>query len=181
MNHKFKHTLLILTLLLSNSIDTFSCTCIGLETQTIEKAFDFSELIVKARVISVDYYNDTLGQSLNGTKFDSAKSGYLIQRLKLFKLVVTEKFKSVPKLSDTISILTGLGNGDCGFMFKIGKEYIIYAEPWFDKQIVAKSKKWKSKSSIVKTKSRTTFYTDICDFTKESNVEELEKLKSLSH
>lgn len=48
-----------------------------------------------------------------------------IQRAE-YKLQISTVFNGKIK-QDTVTIVTGLGGGDCGFNFEIGTEYIVYS------------------------------------------------------
>lgn len=37
-------------------------------------------------------------------------------------------------VADNIEVITGMGSGDCGFQFMIGKEYVVYAN-WKDQYV----------------------------------------------
>lgn len=44
-----------------------------------------------------------------------------------YELLVQDIYKG-KITSDTLTIYTGLGNGDCGIQFEIGEKYIVYGE-----------------------------------------------------
>ncbi len=45
----------------------------------------------------------------------------------LFKVRVIESLRSTLKVGEVVSVRTGLGGGDCGYIFKIGARYLIDA------------------------------------------------------
>ncbi len=119
--------LLVLTAGITGS--SYACTCIGKDKQTTESEFSSSKLVVKGKIIaSTDYlYYDTLITLFTGIPFDRATSGYMIRQYKIYTLVVESRFKSDKGLADTLRIVTGYGNGDCGYEFETGKDYPIYS------------------------------------------------------
>lgn len=184
MTLNFKHTFAILSVVILTNLTTaaFACTCIGKDKQTTENELNFSDLVVKGKIIAVtnfDYY-DTTSYSVAGLKFDPKQSGYLIRKYKVFTLVVDTKFKATKITSDTIQIVTGYGGGDCGYEFQIGKDYIVFAEPWKEKTISLRHKKRKIKRKLTEITITNKFYTDICRLTQYSNEKELTNLKRLT-
>lgn len=184
MPPKFKHTITILavSLLAFFQTEISACTCIGKDKQTTESEFSISDLVVKGKIISItdfDYY-DTVGYVAAGLRFDAEKTSYMIHRYKLFTYIIDKKFKSAQTASDTIRIITGYSDGDCGYEFEIGKEYIVYAETWKEKAITVQHRKRKLKRKISQITIPNTFYTDICRLTQELNQNELENLKRLT-
>jgi hypothetical protein len=62
---------------------------------------------------------------------------------------------------DTVEIYTGLGGGDCGVRFEIGKEYIVYGK---------KSTYFGQKNNdFTFPKGKNIFWTDICSRTTLKN------------
>ncbi|HOZ68819.1 MAG TPA: hypothetical protein PLU11_13770 [Chitinophagaceae bacterium] len=171
--------LLVLTAGITGS--SYACTCIGKDKQTTESEFSSSKLVVKGKIIaSTDYlYYDTLITLFTGIPFDRATSGYMIRQYKIYTLVVESRFKSDKGLADTLRIVTGYGNGDCGYEFETGKDYIVYANAWTEKKLIIKQRKKKIKKKIREEPVTNWFYTDICRLTQESNQLELDKIKNL--
>lgn len=80
-----------------------------------------------------------------------------------FTFKINELYKGKIKI-DTIEIITGMGHGDCGYEFEIGKSYVVYA---------SKRNKFYEEGAKV-----TTFlYTDICFRTTEQVEEERAKIE----
>jgi hypothetical protein len=44
-----------------------------------------------------------------------------------FHITVTEYFEGVDQLDREVVVSTGLGNGDCGYPFRVGMAYLVYA------------------------------------------------------
>lgn len=80
-------------------------------------------------------------------------------------LVLVETIFKGKIINDTLKIYSGLGKGDCGYWFTIGKKYIIYAQ--YSDEF----------TQLTKTKS---LYTNICMRTDNYNEEEVRKLKRYS-
>jgi hypothetical protein len=59
-----------------------------------------------------------------------------------------------------IAVITGVGHGDCGFRFAVGKEYIIYAT-------------WRTQFLNDEPTVRKFLYTDICTRTTDLVGEEM--------
>lgn len=171
----------ILAITLSCYVAT-ACGCIGMDKQTTQTALDFADLTVKGKIISVeDYeYYDSASYWLAAQNKPAIELYVRREKYKLYKVVVQTKFKSSTTPSDTIQIVTGYGAGDCGYVFEIGKEYIIYAETWKENVISKKNRNGKLKGKLVSTPVAGWFYTDICTRTQLSNNKELENLKRLA-
>ncbi|MCK8495885.1 hypothetical protein M0L20_28725 [Spirosoma sp. RP8] len=154
---KFSHSIFVLAvLLLSANISAYACSCVRNPNWTLKDELNSVSLAAKGKVISVTDYTDP--------EFPWPQ--------KLFRLVIKTKYKSPVNTPDTVSIVTGRDGADCGYAFKIGKEYIVYATNWEPKGTIKKATKAISPSM---------FYTSICALTKETNRKELAKLNRLAH
>jgi hypothetical protein len=95
------------------------------------------------------------------------------------RVKVAEQFKG-GSIADIIHIITGLGNGDCGFTFLKGKEYLIFASDTVVRRLdesFVRQKQEKRKQFIGTVKG---YYTHICTRTQVANPkEELEIRKVL--
>ncbi|QJD79893.1 hypothetical protein [Spirosoma rhododendri] len=154
---KFSYpTFAIAFLLSTTSIVTYACGCVRNPTWTLKDELNSSSLAVKGKVISVTDYI--------APEFPWPQ--------KLFRLVIKNKYKSPVNTPDTVSIITGQDGADCGYAFKIGKEYIVYATNWEQKDTIRK---------VIKESILDMFYTSICTLTKETNRKELVRLNRLTH
>ena len=52
---------------------------------------------------------------------------------RLVRFLVKESFRGVN--TPELEVTTGMGGGDCGFGFQIGKEYLVYAYPGEGKKL----------------------------------------------
>ena len=90
----------------------YPCSCI--DTLTSKQAVKNSKWVLKGKVVSKSVLSlDTIFEGLI-----FYQSAYSIEVLSTFKGRCVK---------DTITIITGMGDGDCGYPFVIGREYIIYA------------------------------------------------------
>lgn len=108
-------------LYLQNS--SLACSCIG--KKTVLEEFKSADAVFAGTVLSSDEF---LVQD------KSLPDGY-----KMYKLKVSILFASIYKgeiVKDTVSIVTGIGGGDCGIHFVVGEKYIIYAR-YLDKYFEA--------------------------------------------
>jgi hypothetical protein len=155
-----------------------SCTCIGKDVQTLESEVKYSDLVAKGRVVGVsDYlYVDSSRFYFSNSVVDTSNLSYATERMLLYKIVLDRKFKSVKDISDTIYVVTGRGGGDCGFEFKIGESYIIYADSWVRRSIIRYQKGKRTRSRIKEEVVANWFQTDICKRTQQQNSQEIQNL-----
>lgn len=85
-----------------------------------------------------------------------------------YELVLTSIYKG-EITSDTLKIYTGLGGGDCGVRFEVGKEYIVYGkEETYFGQI---------NNDLPFPKGDNIFWTNICSRTTIKNKKELNEIE----
>ncbi len=127
---------------------SFACSCIG-GKPNVDEAMNTSDLVFKGKLIEKKIFViDTLWPSKKMIKYT-------------FKVEKSYKGKKKYK----ITIVTGLGHGDCGYRFNLGIEYIVYAK----------------KEKIVlplENKIKKFFVTDICTRTTYKVKEEGKKIKA---
>lgn len=98
-----------------------ACDCIG--EVTVKDAVKSSDIVITGQVLTKEIITvkDTLDMgpytTTNSPQYDMTEARYTILIVHRHK----GKFKS-----DTLTIITGTSGGDCGFLFEIGKKYIIY-------------------------------------------------------
>ena len=127
---------------------SFACSCIG-GKPNVDEATKSSDLVFKGKLIDKKIFIiDTLWPG---------------EKMIRYTFKVESTFKG--KIKHKISIVTGLGNGDCGYRFELGKEYIVY------------SKKEKIELPL-ENKIKKFFVTDICTRTTYKVKEEEKKLKA---
>lgn len=104
--------LVILFICFSNI--TFPCSCVG--KSRIKKEIQKADVLFSGKILAKNVF--AIKNEYVPEEFYIRKAEYII--------LVTKKYKG-KIVNDTLKIITGLGNGDCGFEFLIGHTYIIYA------------------------------------------------------
>lgn len=90
--------------------DTGLCSCVGPETAA--DALQSADAVFAGRVVSV---RDTV---LDEPDFPEWPR-------RVVTLRVDRAWKGVE--AETVTVLTGMGGGDCGFPFRVGETYLVYA------------------------------------------------------
>ncbi len=168
-----RKTVTILTFLLLTSISgrLLACTCIG--QRTVKEEVKHSNAVVVGTILSKQlivltdstmlkmFLNDTLNRNLPIYKMTIARYDILVHDIYKGKFT-----------TDTLTIHTGLGGGDCGVDFEIGKKYIVYGEneTYFGQE----NKDFKF------PKAKNTFWTYICLRTTEYNQGEIIEIKKFA-
>ena len=148
---------------------SFACGCLG--TSTVKGGLKYSNFVFLGKVIDsepvsllpkdyVAYPWLTEEENEPFVKFREIFS----KRMK-YTFVVSEIFKG-NITTDTIAVYSGFGNGDCGYTFHIGNEYIVYAT-W------NKSLKGCDGSILLKF-----LETHICTRTQPFNINEIKEIES---
>ena len=109
MNRK-KNLILGVFLLLCCS-NVFACSCIG--KYTVEQALKRMDVVFLGKVISKEMIVVPNPHSMYNTCYYK----YVFKLEKMYK----------GRKTSYIEIVTGHGNGDCGYKFEEGKDYIVYA------------------------------------------------------
>jgi hypothetical protein len=150
-----KRLFIILTFVLTGLFNSASaCSCIG-ET-TVKDAVKSADAVVFGQIISSETIKtyDTLDLGENVPKNSNL---YMMVEVR-FKVLVLKKHKGKFK-ADTLTIVTGVGGGDCGYMFEVGKKYVIYAYDTRDNGL-HKPKKLPAHTFFTDICTRTTFDTE---------------------
>ena len=103
---------LIILLLLCSSSSIYSCSCIGkskLKIATLQ-----TDAILTGKIISKEIFEIRL-DSFSQLTISQAK----------YQVLISERLKG-SIYRDTIEIITGIGNGDCGVKFNTGEKYLLY-------------------------------------------------------
>ena len=149
------HTLTILTILLLSN-EAKACTCIG-------------ERTVKDEIKNKDaVFVGIITESEEMRIYDTLSPNKTIFRVEMKYTIVIETVYKGRQISDTAFIFTGSGSGDCGYNFKIGQKYIVYAghlktEDRYNGQVYIDKK--------------SAFYTTICTRTRKYQDEEIKEIK----
>jgi len=163
-------TILILLLLTSISGRLFACSCIG--QRTVKEEFKHADAVVvgtilrKQLVVLTDstiikmFPNDTTMRNSPMSKKTLARYDLLVQDIYKGKIS-----------SDTLTIYTGLGGGDCGITFEIGEKYIVYGEnETYFGQV---------NNNFNFPKAKNTFWTYICLRTTAYNQDEITEIEKI--
>jgi hypothetical protein len=142
------------------SIPSKACSCIG--ESTAENEIKKSEIVVLGKVNSIERVYIKFKNLDDFEKIDSTLSGLFLNKI---SFQVTSIFKGKRSMKN-ITIYTGIGGGDCGFYFKKGLEYILYAS----KQNLDFSKKFNTENFSE------SFWTDICTRTQKQNSDEIKRI-----
>ncbi|WP_026135817.1 hypothetical protein [Nafulsella turpanensis] len=148
-----KLTLLLIFLLSIQSATACDCGT----TPTIAESHQSSDLIFVGEVLSIEPFDLTEIKRL-----DELPQLYSKQ---VIRFKISQIIKGNP--ASEVAIITGLGDGDCGFGFKKGVSYLVYAH----------------EDGLFTEKDDKHFETDICDRTKiyPGPNAELERLLELRH
>lgn len=124
-----RFTVMAVLCVLMVGLKAFACSCIG--TSTVKGALQSSDVVIVGTVISMEQIEFTDSSFSFGT--DSAGRPRYLSFLKAkYQVVVSESFKGKhagdkgKHAGDTLTFVTGIGGGDCGFHFITGQSYIIY-------------------------------------------------------
>jgi len=119
----------ILTLLLLTSISgrILACSCIG--QRTVEEEVKHADAVIVGTILSKKIVTLTDSTILKIYPNDTTMRNSPMGKMKIahYDLLVQDIYKG-KITNDTLIIYTGLGGGDCGIKFEIGKKYIIYGE-----------------------------------------------------
>lgn len=119
---KLTSTLMVLLTLFVSEVYACNCNPGG----TIEANVKASDVIIKAKILSIAYTNrlDTMNVVSEGDP-NNVFSKYWKFHVKIYKAVVQATYKG-KLLSDTITIVTGMNGAACGLNMAIDGEYLVY-------------------------------------------------------
>jgi hypothetical protein len=131
-----------------------SCTCIG--ESNVENELEVRDMVFYGKVISQREikFSELLEEPM------PMDTSYTIYE---YTFLVKRKYKG-DYFTDTIKVYSGNGNGDCGIIFTVQKEYIVYSEK-------------RNYPNLNSEKIRNVLFTDICTRTCEYNKKEERKIK----
>ena len=138
---------------------TYACTCWG--ESNVKNAMKYSNSVFKGKVIASERVS-LFPEKLLGTFWEYDTIFY--KKMK-YTFEVVEIYKGKETV-DTLIVYSGFGDGDCGYTFHIGNEYIVYAT-------------W---NKTLKESNRSTplrfLETDICTRTQPFNIDEAQEIES---
>ncbi len=157
-----KKSVLILILFFVSAQNINACSCE--DEETISESVKSKDVIFKGQVVSISIYPmpDSLGILIIGDT-STINTKWLYYPTALVKIKLDKSFKG-HLTSDTLTILTPLHDASCGFQFRIGQTYLVYATI-YDELVVY--------NHIRKRSIHTnTFWTNACTWTREWNLTE---------
>ena len=159
----FKQIVHVTVIVLSSVQLSMACDCI--DAGSVKTAVKQSAIVVKAKVISVEtwYSNGDSGLYINKKLSDK---NFEVQLR--YKFVVLEKYKGNTIL-DTITIITPAFETACGYIFKKGKKYLVYA---YSKAVIGEIKK-----RAIRNEAPNIYETNICTRTKPVNSKEIGEIR----
>ena len=107
------NSLLLLLFLISEPDDSLQCVCYP---KSLNESFHSSDIILIGRVLKID----------TAKLFDKELPKGTFREGNLARVEVRRMIKGA-LTSDTLSIMTGNGFADCGYVFKVNTNYLIYA------------------------------------------------------
>jgi hypothetical protein len=126
MTFRMKHTpelfmkLALFTLILCKGVQCWACSCGG---HTPCSSHRYEDVDFLGEVLSQKTVSSNSSLSIGGV-IDSMmihSSSYL------FQIRVLESYRGSQKVGEVVSVLTGIGGGDCGYPFRIGSKYLVDA------------------------------------------------------
>ncbi len=145
-----------LLLLLSVWNMSFCCTCIG--KKSTKEAFRKNDVILVGQVISIR--KKSIPYFLSGTQ---KRVTTLYYHVIVFE---TTKILKGKNTQIEVEIFTGIGNGDCGFPFKLNQRYVVYAD-------------WKDQHFNGTEKVPKFLYTDLCERTTDNVKNEINEINRM--
>tara|TARA_R110002072_G_C7649294_1_gene508564 strand:- start:37 stop:564 length:528 start_codon:yes stop_codon:yes gene_type:complete len=172
---KTKITIFALLLFGLISQKATACSCVG--ESTVEGGYKSADIVVTGEIISIETkwlpdstrIKEMVELGFPADSLDKRLSGYYIKKV----LVKVDNVYKGNSITDTLTIYTGMGGGDCGFRFIEKQKYVIYGDTNSYFGDFFKDQKFPDRQNI--------YWTNICTRTQEHNrmeIKELEKLKS---
>jgi hypothetical protein len=167
MKNYLIRTTLFLLFLIAQYGSVLACSCVG--KNNIKKSYKSSSAVFTATVLNIDTV--TITDTVFRNYFnDSLYIKSVCRTVVRVRISIQDNYKGMFSKDEEVIIETGLGKGDCGYIFSIGSRYLIYGshqERYLNKKLV--------KDTILFTNicTRTDLLTEVTD--KELNV--LNKLK----
>ena len=162
-------TILAILILTLFSGQSFACSCIG--RNTVEEEIENVDAVVAGRVLEKQFVKLTDSSMLKMFPQDSTMRNSMIREITLarYDFLVHKIYKGIVT-SDTVTIYTGIGHGDCGIRFEIGKTYIVYGN---------NNASYGKNSNFKFPKAPNTNWTDICRRTTSNIQDEIPKVEKV--
>ena len=166
-----KIRLILLTFFFLSSTKIFACECSFIKS--VKEEIKSSNYVAVGKVLKIEYIYIPNSTNKN-KKIRTTKS---LNRMNMFSGIVlskitfeiSETFKGTQKRKKR-TIYTGIGGGDCGFYFKSGERYLIYANhnSYTTKDLRKGKRKFKN-----------ALYTSNCKRTKKYSHKEIRQIKEI--
>ena len=104
-----------------------ACSCVG--ESTVENAVKSADYVVLGKIMSKELVK-LVDSSAIKLFYDEDKDYDhfpYVTYIKKYDMLLEKQFKG-RIISDTITIYTRIGSGDCGIRFQIGETYIVYGQ-----------------------------------------------------
>ncbi len=152
-----------------------ACSCIG--ESTVESGYKSADIVTSGQVISIETewlpdstrIKEMVELGFPADSLDKRFNGYYLRKV----LILVDTVYKGSNRSDTLAIYTGMGNGDCGYRFREGQKYIIYADTDSYFGAFFRDQEFPDGQNV--------YWTNICKRTREHNpkeIKELEKIKN---
>lgn len=112
IRHIILYSLFSMIFLVSNI--SFSCNCVG--NISAKKEIKTSDVVFKGKVIEKSLF-----------VVDTLFANEYVYKAK-YKIELDIVYKGKKIKNKYVTVITGVGNGDCGYEFKKGENYIVYAK-----------------------------------------------------
>lgn len=129
---KMKSVLTILGLLLLGltSQEATACSCVG--ESSVEGGYKSADIVATGEIINIEIewlpdsirIKEMVELGFPADSLDKRLNGYYLKKV----LVKVDNMHKGNTTTDTLTIYTGVGGGDCGFPFTEGQKYVIYGE-----------------------------------------------------
>ena len=152
-----KRTFFLILILIFSITEAFACSCTETNeslSKKVKKAFTQADLIISGKVVEI--------KIVNKARMKSSADPII------YKFEITKTIKGNIE-REIIEIVSETSGASCGYTFKLGKSYLVYAR--------------KSTHFAEMTKNEFDFVTNLCDRNQKLNKvrkKELRKLKKLN-
>ncbi|MDL2309456.1 hypothetical protein LJC68_08485 [Bacteroidales bacterium OttesenSCG-928-B11] len=133
-----------------------ACSCIG-EKASIKNAFKRNEVVFIGKVINIEMVEILMELVPGAPK-------YTIPTYRHKVTFIIEKTYKGRIDTNYIEVITGVGGGDCGYLFEVDKSYAVYAER-------------RSKYYNGDTRMDIHLYTDMCKRTTDDTISEKKEIE----
>ena len=123
INFRNLSRIICVIILIIFSIDYIFCQCECVKREIEEELNLVTEVFV----------GKVIGKRINREKPIRSNKDYIIKGIRN-EIEIIKEIKGNLKNGEIISILTGNGETDCGYVFKLNENYLIYSRYWFTDQ-----------------------------------------------